>query len=50
MGGAKHGKTLGGNIVTKKLSYKDVATAKSAVDLKEKKVCVGVELFEKRPM
>ena len=37
-------------IVTKKLSYKDVVTAKSAVELREKKVCIGVELFEKRPM
>jgi len=49
MGGAKNGKELGGNVVTKKLSYKDVVTAKSAVELREKKVCIGGRALREAP-
>ena len=40
---------MGGNVVTKKLSYKDVATAKSAVELREKKVCIGGRALREAP-
>ena len=39
-----------GTIVSKKLSYKDVVTARSAADLKEKKVCIGGRALREAPM
>ena len=38
-----------GSIVTKKASYKDVVTARSAVDLKEKNVCTGGPALREAP-
>ena len=49
MGGVKNGTKFGGNVVTKKLSYKDVVTAKSAVELREKKVCIGGRALREAP-
>ena len=52
MGGIRpvpQGEKIVGSIVSKKLSYKDVVTARGAVDLKEKKVCIGGRALRETP-